>query len=148
MLGLLKVIVVMAVMALIGGIAVHWAKDETASAIHRALDTSLPEKFSAHPWTPMRHGKPDPRGRVVFANGTLTTVRCHAPLGSYAVQVNHAFSFHRAPTAVRVGCPGGRLASVLPHATRVTVESQDGVDTMTLTNRKGHTVATLRAQHR
>jgi hypothetical protein len=37
---------------------------------------------------------------------------------------------------------------VLPHATRLTVESRDGVDTMSFTNRKGRTVATLRARHR
>jgi hypothetical protein len=146
MLGLLKVVVVMAVMAVIGGLGVHWAMDETSSAIHRALDTSLPEKVSAHPWAPLHHGKKERGARVVFSGGTLTTVRCHAALGSYAVQVNHGFSFHRAATPVKAGCPGGRLTSALRHATRVEVESEGDVDTMTFMNQNGRTVATLQAR--
>ena len=89
MLGLLKVIVVMAVIALVGGFAVHWAKDQTAAAIHRAVDTSLPAQVSAHPWAPMSHGHRVTSARVRFAEGAVTTARCHTTLGTYSVRIDH-----------------------------------------------------------
>jgi hypothetical protein len=147
MLGLLKVIVVMAVIALVGGFAVHWAKDQASSAIHRAVDTSLPAKVSAHPWAPLSHGHRVTSARVRFAEGSVTTARCHTTLGTYSVQVDHTFSFHRATTPPGAGCPGRRLAAALGHATRVDVSTKDDVDTLTFTHKKQHTVATLRGPH-
>jgi hypothetical protein len=147
MLGLLKVVGVMAVMATIGGLAVHWAKDEASSAIHRTIDTSLPASVSAHPWAPLSHGTPARSARVRFADGDVTTVRCHAALGTYSVQVNHTFSFHPAATSVKAGCPGRQLAAALRHASRAEVSTKAGVDTLTFTNGKDHTVATLQGPH-
>jgi hypothetical protein len=147
MLGLLKVIVVMAVIALVGGFAVHWAKDQTAAAIHRAVDTSLPAQVSAHPWAPLSHGHRVTSARVRFAEGAVTTTRCHTTLGTYSVRIDHTFSFHRATTPPRAGCPGRRLAAALGHATRVDVSTIDGVDTLAFANKKKHIVATLRGPH-
>ena len=44
MLGLLKVIVVVAVIAVVGGLATHWVKDKATSEFHHAIDTSLPSR--------------------------------------------------------------------------------------------------------
>jgi hypothetical protein len=148
MLGLLKVVVVMAVLAVVGGLAVHWAKDEASSAFHHAIDTALPDKVSAHPWAPVSHGRPVTAARVRFADGQVTSVRCHASLGTYAASINHEFSFQKATTSVKAGCPGRKLASALRHASRVEVSTKSGVDTLTFTNDQRHTVATLQGRHR
>ena len=145
MLGLVKVVVVMALMATIGGVAVHWAKDQTTAAIHRTVDTSLPTEVSAHDWAPLSHGRPVRGARVVFVGGAVRTVRCHAVLGSYSVRIDHGFSFARASTPVKSGCPGRRLAAALRHAARARVTTNDGKQTLTFTNRSDQTVATLRA---
>ena len=148
MLGLVKVVVVMAVMAAVGGLAVHWVKDETAAAIHRAVDTSLPAKVSAHSWAPLRHGKATGRARVVFAAGTVSTVRCRVALGTYSVHIDHAFSFQKSTAPIRAGCPGLRLRRALAHADRVTIDGQDAAERMTLTDDQGHPVATLQGSGR
>jgi hypothetical protein len=148
-LGLLKVIVVMAVMATIGGLAVHWAKDQTSAAIHRAVDTSLPDEVSAHPWAPLRHGGLVHTARVRFSDGRITPVRCHAaPLGTYSVSITHSFTFTRATTFPKARCPGRRLAVALRHATRVDFSTAGSVDTLTFSDRDGHPVATLQGRHR
>jgi hypothetical protein len=143
MLGLIKVVVVMAVMATVGGLAVHWAKDETSAAIHRTVDTSLPTTVSAHPWAPLSHGKPAERARVVFADGTVTTVHCHVALGTYSVHIDHAFSFQKGTAPIKAGCPGLELRKALAHAGRVAIDDQDSTERMTLTDDRGHLVATL-----
>lgn len=148
MLGLLKVVVVLAVIAVVGGFATHWAKDKASSALHHAIDTSLPDKVSAHPWAPLSHGAAVDSARVRFADGQVTTVRCHASLGTYVTSINHDFSFHAASTPVQAGCPGRQLAAALRHASRVDVSTTGGVDTLTFTNKSDHTVATLRGRHR
>jgi hypothetical protein len=144
----MKVLLALAVLAVVAGLGVHWARDKATSAIHHAIDTALPEKVAAHPWAPVNHGKPVGSGRVVFSSGTLSTVRCHAALGTYTVHIDHAFWFRKSATPVRAGCPGRRLSAVLRHATRVDVTTEGRVDTMTFTNKNDHTLATLRSQHR
>lgn len=144
----MKVLLALAVVAVVAGFGVHWAKDKATSAIHHAVDTALPEKVSEHPWAPVSHGKTVGTARVVFSSGTLSTVRCHAALGTYTVHIDHAFSFRRAAVPVKVGCPGNQLAAALRRATRVDVTTEGTVDTMTFTNKKGRTLATLRARHR
>jgi hypothetical protein len=116
-----KVLLVMAVIVVAAGLGVHWARDQATAAIHHAVDTALPTKVEAHPWTPVRHGRPLRSARVSFAGGTLTTGRCKAALGSYSVRIDHHFSFARSATPVRPGCPGSRLAAGLRHAVRVDV---------------------------
>jgi hypothetical protein len=148
MLGLIKVVVVMAVMATVGGLAVHWAKDETTAAIHRTVDTSLPGKVSAHPWAPLSHGKPAERASVVFSDGSVTTVRCRVTLGTYSVHIDHAFSFQKDTAPIKRGCPGLKLRRALVHASRVTVDDEDTAERMTLTNDQGHPVATFQASGR
>jgi hypothetical protein len=64
------------------------------------------------------------------------------------VQINHTFSFHPATSTVRGRCPGGQLAAALRHASRADVSTAGSVDILTFTNAQGHTVATLRGQHR
>ena len=145
MLGLIKVVVVMAVMATVGGLAVHWAKDETTAAIHRTVDTSLPAKVSAHPWAPLSHGKPARRARLVFADGTVTTMRCRVVLGTYSVHIDHAFSFQKGTAPIKAGCPGLKLRRALAHARRVTIDDPDTTEQMTLTDDQGHPVSTLLA---
>ena len=143
MLGLVKVIVVMALMATIGGLAVHWAKDQTTAAIHRAVDTSLPTEISAHAWAPLSHGRPVGGARVAFDGRTVTTARCHTALGSYSVRIDHSFSFSKASTPVRAGCPGRQLAAALRRAARAQITTHSGKQTLTFTTRSDHTVATL-----
>jgi hypothetical protein len=145
----MKVILALVVVAVVAGFGVSWAKDKAESVIHHAVDTALPSKVEGHPWAPLHDGKPVRDARVRFEDGTLASVRCHAALGTYSVRIDHAFSFARAATTpVRPGCPGGRLARTLRHATRVDVSTDGTVDTITFTNAKHDTVATLQGRAR
>jgi len=147
-LGLVKVIVVMAVMATVGGLAVHWAKEQTTAAIHRVVDTSLPEKVSAHSWAPVSHGRAVASARVRFEGGRVTSVRCHAALGTYTASINHGFSFAKSTTPAKPGCPGRRLAASLRRAVTVDVSTAGRVDTLTFTDQHGRPVAVLQGRHR
>jgi hypothetical protein len=143
---LVKVVVALAVVALLAAFATRWVRDKADTALHKAFDTALPEKVEAHAWAPLSHGKPVGTARVRFEDGRLTTVRCHATLGTYSVHIDHGFSFERATTPPRTGCPGRQLRTALAHATHVEVDSQGTVETLAFTDDKDHTVATLRAR--
>jgi len=147
MLGLFKVVVVVCVIAVVGGLATHWVKDKATTGFRHAFDVSLPSEVAGHPWAPLSHGKPDAAARVRFVDGTVRSVRCHAELGTYTAQVDHTFTFERSSTPLRAGCPGRRLAASLRHAIRVDVATSSGVDTLSFTGPHGHTVATLRGRH-
>jgi hypothetical protein len=145
MLGLVKVAVVIAVIAVVGGFATHWVKDKASSTFHHAIDTSLTQKVQAHAWAPVSHGKPVGDAKVRFADGEVTSLHCHAVLGGYHVEIDHHFSFDKAATPVKAGCPGRQLRTALSHATRVDVATQGAVERMTFSNADGHVVATLQA---
>jgi hypothetical protein len=139
-----KVIIGLVVVAVLAGLATNWAKRTGEDLIHHAIDTALPAKVEAHPWTPVQHGRPHRADRVSFRSGSLTTARCHATLGSYTLGVNHGFSFR--PTGhVRTGCPGSRLRAELGKATRVDVETHGKTDRLVFTDDDDHTVAKLQA---
>jgi hypothetical protein len=147
MLGLLKVLVVVAVIAVVGGLTVHWVRDKAVAEIHQIADVRLPDKVSAHAWAPLSHGKPVRSARVRFVHGTVKTVRCHRALGTYVAAINHDFSFQASAGRPKAGCPGRQLEAALGHATRVDVDTSGAADTMTLTNAAGHVVAVLRGPH-
>lgn len=144
----MKVILALVVVAVVAGLGVSWAKGKADSVIHHAIDTGLPAKVGAHPWAPVGHGKAVRAERVLFSGGTLTTVRCHAALGTYTVHIDHGFAFQETTTPIKAGCPGRQLRQALSHATRVSVDGQGQIDTLTFTNTKGHTIATLQGRHR
>jgi hypothetical protein len=148
MLGLLKVIVVVAVIAVVGGLATHWVKNKATAALHHTIDTALPGKVEAHAWAPLSHGKPVGTARVRFENGTVTSVGCHTALGTYSVSINHDFSFDKAATPIKAGCPGRQLRAALTHATRVDDEAHGSTEQLTFTNKSDHVVATLQAHAR
>lgn len=145
MLGLIKVVVVVAVIAVVGGLATHWVKNKATAALHHTIDTALPGEVEAHAWAPVSHGKPVGTARVRFAHGTVTSLGCHTPLGTYSVNIGHDFSFHKSPTPLKAGCPGRRLRAALTHANRVDDEIRGNTEQLTFTSRSGHVVATLQA---
>ncbi|MGC4108997.1 MAG: hypothetical protein QM747_00880 [Nocardioides sp.] len=147
MLGLLKVLVVVAVIAVVGGLATHWVKDKAISEIHRTVDTSLPGKVSGHPWAPLSHDKAVKSAKVRFVDGSIRTVRCHETLGTYSANITHDFTFTKTTSPLKAGCPGRQLALALMAASRYDVTTQGRVDTLTITGSAGKTVATLRGRH-
>jgi hypothetical protein len=124
----------------------HYGRDRVVTAIHNHVDTRLPDEVEAHPWAPLRHGRPVRGDRVRLAGGTVTTVRCRATLGSYSVHIDHAFGFQPAPTPAKRGCPGRALRTALLHATWVGVEDHGKGQRLTFTDGNGHTVATLQGR--
>ncbi len=140
---MIKVIVVLAVVAVVGGLGVKWAKDKAESVIHHTIDTALPAKVADHPWTPLSHGKPVRGGRVEFSAGRLTTARCHRTLGTYSIHVDHAFHLQKTTVRIPAGCPGRSLRTALGHAVRVDVEAHGQRSRLTFTDKSGDTVATL-----
>jgi hypothetical protein len=122
----MKVIIALAVVAVLAGLGTNWARHRGEDLLHRAVDTSLPGKVEAHPWSPLSHGTPRRADRVTFLNGVVSTTRCQTVLGHYSVRVDHDFSFDRAETRVRPGCPGRKLQAELAKATRVDVEAHGG----------------------
>jgi hypothetical protein len=144
---MLKVILVLAVVAVVAGLGVKWAKDKATSVIHHAIDTALPAKVEGKAWTPLSHGTPLRADRVRFGGGDLTTVRCHAALGSYSIHIDHAFAFQKAAAPIRPHCPGRSLQASLVDATRVDVEAHGRGHRLTFTDKHGDTVATLVATH-
>lgn len=146
MLGLLKVVVVIAVIAVVGGLITHWVKEKATSEFHHAIDTSLPSELEAHVWAPLSHGKPVGTARVRFADNQVTSLHCHAVLGTYTVTIIHGFSFQAAKGPVKAGCPGRPLRAGLSRATRVDVATHGAVEQLTFTDDKDHVVATLRGR--
>ncbi|MGA8248969.1 MAG: hypothetical protein WB797_18830 [Nocardioides sp.] len=144
---MIKVIVVLAVVAVVGGLGVKWAKDKAESVIHHTIDTALPAKVADKPWIPLSHGRRVRADRVEFSAGHLTTKRCHVALGSYSIHVDHAFHLQRTTTPIPSRCPGRSLRAALGHAVRVDVEAHGKGSELTFTNKKGRTVATLVSAH-
>ncbi len=144
---MIKVIVVLAVVAVVGGLGVKWAKDKAASVIHHTIDTTLPAKVADQRWTPLSHGKPVRADRVEFSAGRLTTMRCHTTLGTYSIHVDHAFHLQKTATPIRSGCPGRSLRRALGHAVRVDVEAHGQGHELTFADKNGDDVATLVSAH-
>jgi hypothetical protein len=141
-----KVIIGLAVVAVLAGLATNWVRHRGEDFLHDRLDTALPGKVEAHPWAPLRHGKPHSADRVRFQSGSLTTKRCQATLGTYTVAVSHAFSFTKAVAPVRPGCPGRMLETQLAGATHVSVEKHGSAERLVFTDDDDHTVVTLQGR--
>jgi hypothetical protein len=141
----MKVIIGVIVVAVLAALATNWAKGKGEDILHHAIDTALPGKVEAHPWTPLQHGRPQRADRVSFQSGSLTTARCHATLGSYTVHVDHGFSFQSAGH-VKAGCPGSKLRTELGKATRVDVETHGKTERLVFTDDDDHTVAKLQGK--
>jgi hypothetical protein len=142
----MKVIVGLAVVAVLAGLATSWARDKGTSLVHHAFDASLPGTVAGHVWVPVEHGHTVRAGRMRFMHGRVTTVRCHATLGTFEVRVDHGFSFAPAAGAVREGCPGRSLSSSLAKATRADVEEHGQTVELKLSDENGETVATFRSR--
>ena len=140
---MVKVLVVMAVAAVVLGVGVHYGKDRVESAIHEGIDTGLPGKVQAHTWAPVSHGKPVAAQRIVFDGDQVTTTRCHAALGSYSLHIDHQFSFQPVTGKIKAGCPGRALQTALRHATGAKVETHGKAERLVFTNQHDHVVATL-----
>jgi hypothetical protein len=141
----MKVIIALALVAVLAALGTRWARDQGESLLHRAVDTTLPAVV-AHRWTPLRHGKPVRAERVSFGHGLVTTARCHATLGSYSVRIDHGFSFQKANVPLESGCPGRALQKELAKATRVDVASDGSIVRLVLTDDRDHTVAELQGR--
>jgi hypothetical protein len=141
-----KVIIGLAVVAVLAALATNWLRDKGTDFLHDRLDTALPSKVEAHPWSPVRHGKGVQAVHLSFQSGSLTAPRCAAPLGTYSVAVNHAFTFTRASVPARPGCPRRRLTAHLARATHVAVEEHGKSERLVFTDDDHHTVVTLRGR--
>ncbi|HEY3528565.1 MAG TPA: hypothetical protein VGK78_05400 [Nocardioides sp.] len=143
---MLKVVVVLAVVAVLAGLGTNWLRDRGKDLAHHAIDLSLPGTVEGPAWSPVSHGHAVRADRVRFADGHVTTVRCHLTLGTYSVRVDHGFTFSPQPGAIRRGCPGRSLRASLEHATRIDAEPSGRVIRLTFSDRDGATVATLRGR--
>jgi hypothetical protein len=141
-----KVLAVMAIAAVVLGVGMHYGRDRVESAIHHTVDTGLPDEVEAHAWAPVSHQKPMKADRVRFADGAVTTVRCHTALGSYSVHIDHGFGFQPATTPVKSGCPGRALRGSLLRATWVGIEDHGKSQRLTFTDGSDHTVAVLQGR--
>jgi hypothetical protein len=142
----MKVIIGMAVVAVLAGLATIWLRHRGEDLLHHSFDTALPSKVEAHPWATLGHDKPLGGDRVSFKDGTLTTRRCGGVLGTYTIRINHSFSFTKSPFPVRAGCPGRKLRDLLSRASRVDVESHGGAQRLVFENADGQTVVRLRGR--
>jgi hypothetical protein len=139
----MKVILALAVVAVVAGLGVSWAKEKADSVIHHAIDTGLPAKVEAKAWAPLDHGKRIRADRVRFDDGHLMTVRCHGTLGGYSIHIDHAFAFEKDATPIRAHCPGRSLRASLADATRVDVDAHGKGQELTFRDKDGDTVATF-----
>jgi hypothetical protein len=139
----LKVLVVLGLAAVVLGVGVHYGKDRVESAISDRIDTGLPGKVQAHAWAPVSHGKPVAAQRITFDGDQVTSVRCHATLGSYSLHIDHQFSFQPASAKVKAGCPGRALRTALRAATGAKIESHGKAERLVFTDSDDHVVATL-----
>jgi hypothetical protein len=140
---MLKVLVVMALAAVLLGIGVHYGKDRVESAISHRIDPGLPGKVQAHAWAPVSHGRPLAAERIVFFGNEVTTKRCHASLGTYSLHIDHHFAFQPGAGPVKAGCPGRALRAALRHATKAEVEAHGKAERLVFTNRHDDVVVTL-----
>jgi hypothetical protein len=140
----LKVLVVLGLAAVVLGVGVHYGKDRVESAISDRIDTGLPGKVQAHAWAPVSHGKPVAAQRITFDGDRVTSVRCHATLGSYSLHIDHQFSFRPATGRIKAGCPGRSLRAALRHATDAKVETHGKAQRLVFTDHDDHVVATLK----
>jgi len=140
-----KVILALAIVALVAGFGVRWAKDKSGAVIHHVIDAGLPAKVDGRTWTPVSRSHAVHANRVRFVAGQVTSVRCHASLGSYSIHIDHAFAFQKSAAPVKPHCPGRQLRVALTHATRVDVGSDGRHTRLTFTDGEHHTVATLQA---
>jgi len=139
----MKVLVVMALLAAVIGVGIHYGKDGVEAAIRHSLDTQLPTKIEAHPWAPLRDGKPVRAARVRFDGGQVSTTRCRSLLGHYTVLINHRFSFRPTSTRLAAGCPGSVLRAALRHATRAEIEAHGRSERLVLTDSQDRVLVTL-----
>jgi hypothetical protein len=140
----MKVIVGLAVVAVLAALGTNWLRDKESSVVHHLVDPSLPGEVGDKVWTPVRHGHPAHALRLRFTDGRVMAVQCHRALGTYDLTIDHHFSFTRATPAIRRGCAASRLSGSLARATRVDVAQQGSSSEMTLAGgTHQHTVATF-----
>ena len=144
----MKVIIGLAVVAVLAGLATTWVRHRGEDFLHHSFDTALPGELEAHPWAPVRHGRPHRSDRVVFRAGTVTAPRCRTVLGSYTARINHSFSFSTSSSTGRTGCGGRELQGALARATHVTVETRGRTQQLVFTDAADHAVARLQAEAR
>jgi hypothetical protein len=143
---LVMVVVLIALVCGGAGYAFRYVRDQADEAVHRAIDTQLPQRVQEHAWAPVVHGKPVRRDAIAFGAGTVETVRCHVTLGTYGLTVVHGFTFAASATRIPRGCPGALMRRELARASRATDATEGGRTTLTLTD-AGDTVLTLRGVH-
>ena len=102
-----KVIIGLAVVAVLAALGTNWLRDKGEGLPPRLDRHGPPGKVEAHPWSPVKNGKSQRAERVSFQSGSVTTRGCQAAFGTYTVAVNHAFTFTRAPARAPRAVPGG-----------------------------------------
>lgn len=143
---LVMVAVVLALVFGGAGLATRYAQDHAGALVHQVADTRLPTRVQEHTWVPVVHGRPVGANAVRFHAGSVSTVRCHAVLGSYSLSILYAFGFHRSPTTLREGCPGAMVRTALGRAVKVRSDTGGGHEVLTFLDDQGHDVLTLRAR--
>lgn len=144
----MKVIIGLAVVAVLAGLATTWVRHRGEDFLHHSFDTALPSELEAHPWAPLRHGRPLRSDRVVFRAGAVTVPRCRSVLGSYTARINHTFSFSASSSTGRAGCGGRQLQGALARATHVSVDTHGHTQRLVFSDAADHTVAQLQAKAR
>jgi hypothetical protein len=140
---MLKVVAALAVGAVLAGLGVHYAREHLKSAVDQAVDTSLPTVVVQHPWDPVVHGHARRAERVRFSGGAVSTVRCHATLGTYAVSITRNFTFSPTTQPVPAHCPGRPVRRAMGLATKVERTTARHRQTLTFTDQDGATVLVL-----
>ena len=128
------------------GVAYRFVHDRADSLVHQVVDTQLPSRVQQHGWTPVIHQHAVPASTIRFDAGTVDTVRCHVPLGSYSLSIVHGFGFQKSVSRIRPGCPGSLVRRALARATEVRSDTSGSHEVLTFVNEAGHTVLTLRAR--
>lgn len=146
----MKLLVMVAVMlALVfggAGLAVRYVHDHADSLVHHVADPRLPSRVQQHAWVPLVHGRPVAANAIRFRGGTVSTVRCHTPLGGYSLNIVYAFHFQRSASPVPSGCPGTLVRRALGRATKVRSDTGGAHEVLTFVDDRGHSVLTLRAR--
>lgn len=132
--------------AVLAALATNWMRHQGETLLHHRFDAALPSKVQGHVWAPVDHGHALPASKVRYVGAQVTTVRCHGTLGTYAVHVDHGFSFSPATAPIRKGCPGRSLRSSLERATRVDVEEHGQELELMLSDKDGDTLVALRSR--
>jgi hypothetical protein len=128
------------------GLAERYAHDHADALVHHLADAHLPSRVQEHSWVPVVDGRPVAANAVRFRGGTVSTVRCHAALGGYSLNIVYAFHFQRTASRIAPGCPGALVRRALGRADRVRSDTGGAHEVLTFLDDQGLAELTLRAR--